>query len=121
MTPAMATLHRKASKLPNRAMESNAMEVSPAAGPLTLVWEPLIYPTTKPPTTPAMTPDKSGAPEAKAIPKHKGKVTRNTTIAERKSVLKKFFIIEIILRLKTRKQNNRWRDYFCALITTHSN
>jgi hypothetical protein len=40
-----------------------------------------------PPTTPAITPENKGAPEASAMPKHKGKATKNTTILAGKSLL----------------------------------
>jgi hypothetical protein len=35
---------------------------------------------------PAMTPEASGAPEANAIPKHKGRATIDTTIEDRASL-----------------------------------
>lgn len=35
-----------------------------------------------PPTIPEIIPDNGGAPEAKAIPKHNGNATRNTTKPE---------------------------------------
>ena len=52
---------------------------SPAAGPLTLMCEPLSAPTTMPPMIPEMTPEMMGAPEASAIPRQSGIATRNTT------------------------------------------
>ncbi len=55
------------------------MTVSPAAGPLTLMEDPLANATTMPPTIPAMMPAKRGAPDARAIPKHKGSATKKTT------------------------------------------
>ena len=67
-------------------MATNTIEVSPAAGPLTLSDEPLNEPTTMPPTIPAIKPEKRGAPDAKAIPKHKGRATRKTTTEDGKSV-----------------------------------
>ena len=60
------------------------MAVRPAAGPETEIFELLIVPTTKPPTIPAITPDKGGAPDANAIPKHNGSATKNTTSPEGK-------------------------------------
>lgn len=60
------------------------MAVNPAAGPETEIFELLMDPTTRPPTIPAMIPDKGGAPEANAIPKHKGSATKNTTSPEGK-------------------------------------
>jgi hypothetical protein len=56
------------------------MAVNPAAGPLTLKEDPLRRPTTMPPTTPAIMPAKSGALEARATPRHRGRATRKTTI-----------------------------------------
>ena len=50
-------------------------------------------PTTIPPTIPEITPDKRGAPLAKAMPRHKGKATKNTAILAGKS----FFIFENIV------------------------
>jgi hypothetical protein len=73
-------------------MEASTTAANPAAGPLTLVWELLMEPTTIPPIIPAITPESSGAPLAKATPKHKGSATRNTTILDGKS----FFILENI-------------------------
>ena len=64
------------------------MAARPAAGPLTPIWEPLSAPTTIPPTIPAISPENNGAPLAKAIPKHRGKATKNTTILAAKSFLK---------------------------------
>jgi len=59
--------------------------MSPAAGPLTLVCDPLRSPTTTPPTMPASTPEMGGAPEATATPTPRGRVTRNTTNPARRS------------------------------------
>ena len=56
------------------------MTVRPAAGPLTDKGDFDSVPTTRPPTIPAMTPAKSGAPDASAMPRHKGSATRKTTI-----------------------------------------
>ena len=55
------------------------MVINPAAGPLTESRAPEMAPTTSPPTTPATRPDISGAPEPRAMPRHNGKATRNTT------------------------------------------
>jgi hypothetical protein len=66
-------------------MPNDTITVSPAAGPDTLSDEPLNEPTTIPPTTPAIIPANKGAPDANAIPKHKGIATNNTTIEEEKS------------------------------------
>lgn len=48
------------------------------------MFELLSAPTTKPPTIPAIMPDNGGAPDAKAIPKHRGRATKNTTRPEGK-------------------------------------
>jgi hypothetical protein len=42
-------------------------------------------PTMMPPIIPAIRPEKSGAPLANAMPKHKGRATKNTTILAGKS------------------------------------
>ena len=61
-------------------MEVNTITAKPAAGPLTPNGDPLANPTTIPPTIPAIIPANKGAPDANAIPKHKGTATKNTTI-----------------------------------------
>ena len=60
----------------------------PAAGPLTPMFDLLISETTIPPTIPAMIPENSGAPEAKAMPRHNGTATRKTTKPAGRSVFK---------------------------------
>ena len=61
------------------------MAVRPAAGPLTLVCDPLMAPTSNPPTIPARIPEISGAPEASATPKQSGSATKKTTMLALKS------------------------------------
>ena len=61
-------------------MAVNTIAARPAAGPLTPMLDPLNDPTTIPPTIPAINPEKSGAPLANAIPRHRGNATKNTTI-----------------------------------------
>jgi hypothetical protein len=56
--------------------------VKPAAGPETDNSEPESKETTIPPTIPARTPAIKGAPDAKAMPKHNGKATKNTAIPD---------------------------------------
>ena len=73
-------------------MATSTMEVRPAAGPETLMGEPLKAPTTTPPMTPAMMPDMGGAPEPRAIPKHSGNATKKTTTDAGKSFCNKDFI-----------------------------
>src|SRR5687768_2138314 len=77
-TPPTTTASRNAGK-PNSAICVETIAVNPAAGPATLVCEPLSHPTRIPPTIPASTPANSGAPEANATPKHNGKATKKTT------------------------------------------
>ena len=71
-------------------MAFNTITVKPAAGPLTLSDEPLANATTIPPTIPAIIPENKGAPDARAIPKHNGKATKNTTKPAGKSFFKYF-------------------------------
>ena len=75
----MTTAARNASHDPRVVSAVATMAVSPAAGPLTMSCEPLISATTRPPMTPEMSPDASGAPEASATPRQSGSATRNTT------------------------------------------
>lgn len=88
ITPANTTANRKILKAPSSVIAFNTITVSPAAGPDTEVCEPESAPITMPPTTPAMIPENKGAPEAKAIPKHSGKATRNTTRPAGRSLLR---------------------------------
>ena len=69
-------------------MAVSTITAKPAAGPLTPSAEPLARPTMMPPTIPAIIPENKGAPEASAMPKHKGSATKNTTILAVKSLLK---------------------------------
>ena len=77
--PAISTASRNASNEPSEVICASTTAASPAAGPLTLTWEPLRMPTTMPPMTPEIRPERSGAPEASAIPRQSGSATRNTT------------------------------------------
>jgi hypothetical protein len=75
------------------------MVINPAAGPETPNFDPLKKPTTTPPTTPAIMPEKRigvGLVDANATPKHNGSATKNTTKLAGTSLLQfvnKFFII----------------------------
>ncbi len=84
MRPAIMPAHRKSSNAPKSVMAVKTMAVNPAAGPDTEILELLMVPTTSPPTIPAIIPDNGGAPDANAIPKHKGSATKNTTRPEGK-------------------------------------
>ena len=88
ITPAIKTANKNALNEPKSVMDVNTIAVKPAAGPDTLKWELLKYPTTIPPIIPEIIPENRGAPEAKAIPKHNGKATRKTTKPEAKSDLR---------------------------------
>ena len=100
IAPAITTDSRKILNAPKSEIAANTMAVSPAAGPLTLRLELLSAPITIPPTIPAISPEKNGAPEASAMPKHKGTATKKTTILEGMSCFK-FAITDFsIIQLK---------------------
>ena len=61
------------------------MAINPAAGPDTLTLELLNAPTRTPPIIPQIIPANGGAPLATAMPKHRGKATKKTTIPDRTS------------------------------------
>src|SRR5436853_93373 len=95
MMPAITTDNKNASYDGILPIAVTTMAVKPAAGPLTLSCEPLKLPITIPPTIPAIKPEKRGAPEPNAIPRHRGNATKNTTTEADKSApaaLKYFFI-----------------------------
>ena len=86
--PPMTTATRNTSNAsipPSSFIALITITAKPAAGPLTPSWEPLKAPTTIPPMIPAMIPENNGAPDAKAIPKHNGTATKNTTTEAGKS------------------------------------
>ncbi len=68
-------------------MEAATTVVKPAAGPETANCEPLTKDTIKPPMIPDNKPEYNGAPEARAMPMHKGKATKNTERPAGKSYL----------------------------------
>ncbi len=88
MTPATTTASRNVSNDPSVVMAFSTMTARPAAGPATPSCDPLATPTTMPPTMPAMMPEKSGAPEARAMPRQSGVATRNTTTLAGRSALR---------------------------------
>ena len=67
-------------------MAVKTIAAKPAAGPLTPILDPLNAPTIIPPIIPAIKPENRGAPLANAIPKHRGRATKKTTILAGKSV-----------------------------------
>ena len=71
-------------------MPFKTITVKPAAGPVTLNADPLIKATIIPPIIPEIIPENKGAPDAKAIPKHKGRATKKTTKPAGKSSLRYF-------------------------------
>ncbi len=78
--PAIKTAHKKSLKSPIFVIAANTNAAKPAAGPLTLSFEPLRKPMTTPPMMPEIIPLKNGAPDANDMPKHKGNATKKTTI-----------------------------------------
>ena len=59
-------------------IEAATMVVRPAAGPDTANEDPLSSDTTNPPIIPDKRPAYKGAPEARAIPRQRGKAIRKT-------------------------------------------
>ena len=97
-TPASTTDSRKASNDPSDVMAVRTMTARPAAGPLTPSADPDAAPTTVPPTMPAMMPEKSGAPDASAIPRQSGVATRNTTTLAGRSAFSLSISAELLIR-----------------------
>jgi len=62
--------------------------VRPAAGPATLKCDLLIRPMTMPPIIPEIRPEYKGAPDAKEIPRQRGKATKKTVMLALKSCLR---------------------------------
>ena len=89
MTPATMPAHRNNSNEPNCVTAASTIATNPAAGPATLICDELKAPITIPPIMPDTTPESGGAPDANAIPRHKGKATKNTTKPEAKFCLNK--------------------------------
>ena len=88
--PAITTANKKVSYVPRSVIPFKTITVNPAAGPVTLNAEPLTVATRIPPIIPAIIPEKSGAPDANAIPKHKGNATKKTTNPAGRSSFKNF-------------------------------
>jgi hypothetical protein len=86
--PAKKTAVKKTVNEPRSVIEVSTIAVKPAAGPETLICDWLKKPTTIPPTIPEIMPENKGAPEAIAIPKHKGNATKKTTKPDAKSALR---------------------------------
>jgi len=89
-------------------MEVKTTAAKPAAGPLTLVCDQLMDPTTIPPKIPEMTPDIKGAPEAKAIPRHKGNATKKTT----KPAIRSLVIYLKFIKINSRRCKNTKKMIF---------
>ena len=77
--PASTKAARKASNVPKSCMEARTILVNPAAGPDTLMGDPLKAPVIIPPKAPAMSPEIRGAPEAREMPRQSGTATKKTT------------------------------------------
>jgi hypothetical protein len=75
----MTTAMRNVGKSPSEMMAEATTVAKPAAGPETESSDPEKSDMIMPPTTPAMIPENSGAPEASAMPKQSGNATRKTT------------------------------------------
>ena len=90
------TANKNAGQDPSELMAENTITANPAAGPLTPRDEPLAIPTTIPPMIPDMMPENKGAPDARAIPRHKGMATKNTTILAGISLFSSRYILNII-------------------------
>lgn len=88
--PAKTTASKKTSYEPRSVIPFKTITVNPAAGPVTLSAEPLTVATTIPPIMPEIMPENNGAPEASAIPKHKGNATKKTTNPAGRSSFKYF-------------------------------
>jgi hypothetical protein len=73
ITPASTTARRNVWNDPRARSGRRRRPSDPAAGPLTLVCDPLSAPTRMPPTIPATSPANSGALDARAIPRHRGR------------------------------------------------
>src|SRR5450830_469205 len=86
--PAISVATSSTSKAPSFVIDASTTAARPAAGPLTLEWEPLSRPTTTPPMMPEIIPENRGAPEASAMPRHKGSATRKTTMPAGRSCLR---------------------------------
>ncbi|CDP85348.1 hypothetical protein BN975_02209 [Mycolicibacterium farcinogenes] len=77
-TPA-PTVMAQVTAQPNWEIRPATTTVNPAAGPLTCSGDPPRAPATMPPTIAAMMPASTGAPEATAMPRDRGRATKNTT------------------------------------------
>lgn len=89
-------------------MAVSTITVKPAAGPDTLMCEPLMAPTITPPIMPESSPEKRLAPEAKAIPKQSGKATKATTSEAGKSYLRVRNGFFEFITAKKRQQVENW-------------
>ncbi len=98
--PAIITATKNPGNDPKSAIAVATIIVKPAAGPLTESSEPDSKDTNVPPTIPAIRPAKSGAPEASAIPKQRGKATKKTAIPDFQSpLIKDWMYSDCFIRL----------------------
>src|ERR1700746_1301751 len=78
-------------------MAMKTIPASPAAGPLTLIWDPDRTLTIRPPIIPAITPEKRDAPDPNAMPRQRGRATRKVTNPAGPSCLKRFSKLGLIV------------------------
>src|ERR1700746_3585912 len=78
-------------------MAVKTITASPAAGPLTLTWDPERTLTITPPIIPAITPEKRDAPDPNAMPRQRGSATRKVTKPAGASCLRRFPKLALIV------------------------
>src|ERR1700756_2188435 len=78
-------------------MAMKTITASPAAGPLTLTWDPERRLTIRPPIIPAITPEKRDAPDPRAMPRQRGSATRKVTNPAGPSCLSRFPKVGLIV------------------------
>ncbi len=98
-TPAARVIMQVA-RQPYVRTSSPTTRASPAAGPLTCTTDPPSGPATRPPTTAAIRPAMSGAPQVTAMPRERGTATRKTTSEAGRSCLSTEEIRSVLERLR---------------------
>lgn len=88
-SPAIETARKNISIDPSSCVAATLMAVRPAAGPLTLNSEPLITEMISPPIIPAKSPEYTGVPDAKEMPRQSGRATKKTVILALRSCFRK--------------------------------
>jgi hypothetical protein len=92
---------------PMLMIDAAQIAVRPAAGPLTLNSDLLITDTINPPIIPEIIPEYTGAPDAREMPRQRGRATKKTVIPALKSCLRKerkknliFRVVESLMMYK---------------------